>query len=70
MLSLRRLMLAAVLAALGALPLHALAQGDAWPTRPIRLVIAYPPGGSTDIAGRLLLLHGPAGTAGIEGISR
>jgi len=25
-----------------------------WPTRPIRIVIGYPPGGSTDVAGRLL----------------
>jgi len=25
-----------------------------WPTRPIRMVIGYPPGGSTDVAGRLL----------------
>ena len=27
---------------------------SAWPTRPIRIVIGYPPGGSTDVAGRLL----------------
>lgn len=25
-----------------------------WPTRPLRMVIGYPPGGSTDVAGRLL----------------
>ena len=32
----------------------AFAQSAPWPSRPIRLVIGYPPGGSTDVAGRLL----------------
>jgi len=51
---LRRSTLTAFL--LAVLGLHAVApaQPAAWPTKPIRLVIAYPPGGSTDIAGRLL----------------
>jgi tripartite-type tricarboxylate transporter receptor subunit TctC len=31
-----------------------LAQSPAWPARPVRVVIGYPPGGSTDVAGRLL----------------
>ncbi|MDB5958208.1 tripartite tricarboxylate transporter substrate binding protein [Ramlibacter sp.] len=31
----------------------AFAQG-AWPARPVRMLIGYPPGGSTDVAGRLL----------------
>ena len=39
--------------ALAAVPL-ASAQAPAWPTKPVKIVIAYPPGGSTDIAGRLL----------------
>ena len=30
------------------------AQAEAWPTRPVRLMVAYPAGGSTDIVGRLL----------------
>ena len=30
------------------------AQSASWPSRPIRVVIGYPPGGSTDVAGRLL----------------
>ena len=32
----------------------ALAQGGAWPSRPVRMIVAYPAGGSTDIAARLL----------------
>jgi tripartite-type tricarboxylate transporter receptor subunit TctC len=31
----------------------AFAQASAWPTHPVKVVIGYPPGGSTDIAGRL-----------------
>lgn len=32
----------------------AFAQAAGWPSRPVRMVIGYPPGGSTDVAGRLL----------------
>ncbi|CAN5772535.1 tripartite tricarboxylate transporter substrate binding protein [soil metagenome] len=32
----------------------ALAQGEAWPTRPLRLVVPFPAGGSNDIAARVL----------------
>ncbi len=45
---------AAVLLALAVAAPAALAQAPAWPTKPVKIVIAYPPGGSTDIAGRLL----------------
>lgn len=39
-------------AALG--QVSAFAQPAGWPSRPLRMIIGYPPGGSTDVAGRLL----------------
>ena len=36
------------------LALPALAQAQAWPSRPVRIVLAYPPGGSTDVLARTL----------------
>jgi tripartite-type tricarboxylate transporter receptor subunit TctC len=49
---LRRRTLLAAAPAIAALPGAAFAQ--AYPSRPIRIVIAYPPGGSTDVLGRAL----------------
>lgn len=43
--------LAACLLALG---LHAFAQDSSYPNRPVRLVVPYPPGGFTDILGRVI----------------
>ncbi len=43
-----------LLAASAATPFAAVAQ-DAYPSRTIQLIIAYPPGGSTDLLGRLLM---------------
>ncbi|MCA3150426.1 MAG: tripartite tricarboxylate transporter substrate binding protein, partial [Rhodocyclaceae bacterium] len=49
---------AAALLALGALGVSILAplpaSAQAWPAKPIRLVVPYPPGGGTDLLGRMV----------------
>ncbi|HZY20714.1 MAG TPA: tripartite tricarboxylate transporter substrate binding protein [Ramlibacter sp.] len=44
----------AALVALAASPFAAAAQGVSWPAKPIRLIVAYPPGGVSDAVARAL----------------
>lgn len=50
----QQLRIAAGLFALGAAPSLAMAQPASYPTKPVKLVIPYPPGGGTDITGRAM----------------
>ncbi len=40
--------------ALAALAISAAAHGQVYPAKPIRMIVAYPPGGGTDIVGRMV----------------
>ena len=76
----RRTILAAGVALAGPVIVRAEAvRAQAWPTQPVRLVVAFPPGGPTDVYGRLfgerlgralgqpVVIENKAGAAGIIG---
>ncbi|HYF08969.1 MAG TPA: tripartite tricarboxylate transporter substrate binding protein [Acetobacteraceae bacterium] len=48
---------------IGALALPAVARAQDWPTRPVRIIVPYPPGGPTDIMARIVAqaVQGPLG---------
>lgn len=50
----KKLLLSAVICAMGAAVLPAVAQEGAYPTKPITLVVPFPAGGATDVLGRVI----------------
>ena len=48
---------AAVLGATATIAAPAVVRGDTWPSRPIRCIVALPPGGGTDSTGRIAMQH-------------
>ena len=54
----RRLLLGSVLGApIGALAFPAASRAQSWPTRPVRMIVPYPPGGATDVIARIYADH-------------
>ena len=53
-LSIKRRLMWAVACLVPLLTNHSFAQSDNYPTKPITIVVGYPPGGSTDLTGRVL----------------
>ncbi len=81
----RRAVLAAGLSAAACPALSQTGAAEGWPARPVRMVVAYPAGGSTDIVGRLLAdrlarlwgqpvvvenRSGAAGTVGADAVAK
>lgn len=50
----RRGALAATLLAVASLAAPLTVQAQAWPAKPVKIIVPYPPGGATDILGRLI----------------
>jgi tripartite-type tricarboxylate transporter receptor subunit TctC len=61
----RRTLLAAAAAPWAALPLAAAAQ-PAWPSRPVRFVVGFPAGGTSDVLTRLLQPAWPSCSASLS----
>mgnify|MGYP007112905959 CR=1 FL=1 len=59
----RALACLAVIAALAIVPRAADAQAS-WPSKPVRLIAVFPPGGSVDQVARILAAQGVAGARG------
>ena len=53
-LSIKRRLMWAVACLVALLTNHSFAQSDNYPSKPITIVVGYPPGGSTDLTGRVL----------------
>ena len=49
--------LAWIIALLTVTAMPAIAQTAKWPLRPVRVIVPFPPGGSTDIIARLISPH-------------
>ena len=50
----RRQFIHSAAGAIAALPAWQLARADTWPSRPVRVIVPFTPGGTTDVVTRLV----------------